>query len=148
MRRFPRERGRRGFTLVEITVAIGIFGIIMLGLAAVAGISARGGYSSRQRLRATYLVGHMLETLSSPSIVADADLSAFGDDDTRNHSTYPSGGVTENWAQTISMQMGSDAWGTIGVESGAPIPGKYRITVTVSWLFRGRTSSVTMMAVR
>lgn len=151
MKRLPWERGRRGFTLIEVTVALGIFAIVMLGLAAVAGISAQGGYASKQRLRATYLATRMLETLSSPDVVTDANLGFFDGDDTANPATYqadPTAAVTAEWAQTITTQMGPGAWGTIGVEQDQPTTGNSRITVTVSWPYRGRTVNVTMVAVR
>ena len=154
MRGLPQKCARRGFTLVEVTVTMGIFAIIMLGLAAVAGISVRGGYVSKQRLRATYLATWMLETISSPGIVANTtDLTLFNGDDTANPATYQNdvtGAITAEWAQMLTQQMGPGTRGTITVAAMTqPVAnGNFRITVTVTWPFRGRTGSVTMVAVR
>ncbi|MCL6613022.1 MAG: prepilin-type N-terminal cleavage/methylation domain-containing protein [Firmicutes bacterium] len=150
MKGLQQKRGRRGFTLVEITVALGIFAIVMLGLAAVAGISAQGGYASKQRLRATYLASQMLETLCSPSMVTQNDLRLFvNGDNTANPATYisdPTAAIIDAWAQNLTAQLGPGASGTIAVAQNAL--GNDLITVTVTWLLRGRNQSLTMVAVR
>lgn len=142
------DRRRRGFTLVEITVAIGLFGFIMLGLAAIASISSRGGYTSKQRTIATYLATQMLETLCAGNIPADdANMLAFDGVDTSN--TYPTGSIAAIWAEEIRTRLrNSDARGTIAVESNSPVAGKYRVTVEVFWPTRSGESSVTIVGVR
>lgn len=144
------DRRRRGFTLIEITVAMGLLAVIMLGLAATAGISTRGGAMSRRRTGATYLASQMLETLCAGNI---ANITTFnGDDTSLGVSTYPAGEETDLWGQRIVQQLGAGASGTIAVvgngDDPTVPPGKLRITVTVAWPLFGRNHSVQMVGVR
>ena len=144
------DRRRRGFTLIEITVAMGLLAVIMLGLAATAGISTRGGAMSRQRTRATYLASQMLETLCAGNI---ADITPFnGDDTSLAIPNYPVGEETDLWGQRIRQQLGDGASGTIGVVGNGADPtvppGKLRITVTVAWPLFGQDHRVQMVGVR
>lgn len=145
--------GRKGFTLVEVTVAMGILSFILLGLAAMAGISARGGVLSKQRTRATYLATQMLENLCDGNIT-EAMLLNYDNDNTADPSTYflDPASKTGEWANSISTQLQQDAFGTIDVArvdaSPDRITNRYRVTVTVTWFNRGQRNSVTIVGVR
>lgn len=125
---------------------MGILAIIMLGLAATAGISVRGGVSSRQRNRATYLASQMLETLIAGNLDNGAVL-AFNGDDTSVTETYPIGGLTDLWGRDIRAQLGDDASGSISVVEMEPA-GRLRITVTVRWRLRNQEYRVETVGVR
>ncbi len=150
------KRGGRGFTLVEVTVAMGLMAFILLGLAATAGLSARGGRLSRQRNEATYLATQMLETLCANPIPGGIqDITLFNGDDTSQApgaATYPAGGATDLWGQQIRTQLGSGARGTISVAGNAAdatVPvGRWRLTVTVIWPLFGDNHQVQIVGVR
>lgn len=152
MQRFSRKGGgaTRGFTLVEIAVAMGLLAIIMLGVAATVGISTRGGVMSRQRTRATYLATQMLETLCAGNI---ADITSFdGDDTSLAVPNYPAGGETDLWGQRIRTQLGNDANGIINVAGNAMDPtvpaGRLRVTIEVNWRLNRQNHRVQMVGMR
>ena len=124
---------------------MGLLAVIMLGLAATAGISARGGVMSKKRISATYLATRMLETLCAGNI---ADITPFNDDDTSDSATYPAGGVTDAWGQEIRDRLDPNANGTITVQANQPSTGKFRVTVTVWWTVQNRTSSLQIVGMR
>ncbi|MBX6331173.1 MAG: prepilin-type N-terminal cleavage/methylation domain-containing protein [Gemmatimonadaceae bacterium] len=94
-RRAPRRRARRGFTLIELVVAIMIMTVGVLGLASTATVVARQLGGAAQQTIAANVAARRLELLRSRHCTALASGSAV----TR--------GMTEHW----------------GVASAVPIPG-------------------------
>lgn len=56
-------RAQRGFTLLEVMIALLIFGVGLLSVAALQGVSKRANYEALQRTTASYLAMDMLERM-------------------------------------------------------------------------------------
>ena len=56
-------RSQRGFTLLEVMIALLIFGVGLLSVAALQGVSKRANYEALQRTTASYLAMDMLERM-------------------------------------------------------------------------------------
>lgn len=70
-----RHRRRRGFSLIEMLVALAVFGLAVLGLLNLAGESTRSAVAIEERV----LAGVVADNLAVEAMVADADeLSAMG----------------------------------------------------------------------
>ena len=54
-RGLPASRSQGGFTLLEVMIALLIFGVGLLSVAALQGVSKRANYEALQRTTASYL---------------------------------------------------------------------------------------------
>src|SRR5215813_9472696 len=102
-----------GFTLIEAMVALVVFSIGILGLAALAPIGSRAVSSAGRLTRASELCSNTAENLLALPY-DDADLTSGAHNDPGN--PYP-GTYYVSW----------------DVEDDQPVPNSKRITVTVRW---------------
>ena len=120
-----RVRSRAGFTLVEIMIAMLVFGAVVIGLAQ----AIPQGMSAREKARrlsvATFLAKGQMEELRSATF-SDPDLAAGVHVDPRNP-IQP--GFRRQWT----------------VEDNTPISGMKRVTVRVSFQSTSPDSQVVLV---
>jgi general secretion pathway protein I len=105
-----RKKNQAGFTLVEVLVAMAIFGIAVLGLAMSATSVIRANQTGLVETTAANIAQDKLEELKS-----------------KTAANIISGGPT---VQTINGEAFTCTW---TVTSGSPVSGMKRIVVTVTW---------------
>ena len=74
-----RFDGQRGFTLLEVMIALLIFGVGLLQVAALQAVAKRANYESIQRTTASHLAFDMLERMRANSAAVDTYSSAAGE---------------------------------------------------------------------
>jgi prepilin-type N-terminal cleavage/methylation domain-containing protein len=131
-----RRKDKRGFTLLEILVAVTILGFGLLAVGTGEGLSVTNSRSGRDISLATAAAEEIVELMRRNY----ANRSSYGGFDTTNAATRPSAVGTlrndyDSWKIQIErilpygLQGGR---GTVTVIPG-PLPSVQQITVTVSW---------------
>ncbi|MFN2433178.1 MAG: prepilin-type N-terminal cleavage/methylation domain-containing protein [Gemmatimonadota bacterium] len=123
-RRPQRLRPSRGFTLVEIMVAILLVGVGLMGLAAISTTVSRANAQSGTLTAATGLAQERVERFRT-----DAFASIANGSDTRDLDGVR---YTRTWTVTNDV----------------PAVGLKTIVVTVSWTSRGQTRSTSLRTIR
>lgn len=123
----PAWRDKKGFTLVEVLVAMMIMGIGILGFMALQTAAVTTRVQARNMTTATELTSSLLDELMRmrPDVLLD---------DSRSRTrTISSGGrsYTQNWI----------------VLNNQPVGGLITITAQTSWSDKSRTRSVSLSAV-
>lgn len=130
-RRPPSGFLRRGFSLLEVLIAILIFSVGMLGLAALQGFSVKSNQSSNFRTQATALAYMIIDRMrANQQGVLNGEYLA---DYTTIACTYGavsfsrmSGGDVASWRQQLACQL-PDGQGRI------TFPGGGTVTVAIKW---------------
>ena len=120
----PVARGGRGFTLVELIVAVFLIGVGLMGLAALSTSVSRANHQSSSLTTASALAQDRLEAFRAEPYAA---MASGGDTRTVDGLAY-----TRTWTVT----------------EDDPEPGLKTIAVTVSWTARGRSHSTTLRTIR
>jgi len=107
-------KGEKGFTLIEVLVAMIVLAIGILGLAPMLVISMQGNQFSREITEATYLAQDRLEQLRNQTVISPIPYSEY------------SFSLNGEYTRTVDV---SDR----NVDNSIP-PGVYRMTVNVSWI--------------
>lgn len=135
-------RSQRGFTLIEVLVAVVVLGIGLTGMAGLQIISMRSGQQAYQRTQATFLAYDVLDRMRAnvPAARAGDYDTDFADDVTALPLCFGIGAdctTTEFadhdrrlWRQslTASLPAGSGAVAT------ALVAGQTQVTITVQWV--------------
>lgn len=128
MSRDRAARASRGFTLVEVMVALIIFAVGMLSLAMLMPAGTRGVRKAGQNTRGSELAASSIEhLLATPYDHPDLDLGAHNDPANPYDGKY-----FVSWA----------------VDTGQPIVNCKRITVTVRWPSAASLTNVRLIGVR
>jgi general secretion pathway protein I len=133
LRRSVHRTGERGFSLIEVVVALALLGIVL----GVLSDSLRTGLSSASRAAA----------IEPPLAVAQAKLAAVG-------VTEPlaAGGTKGEDARGIQWQVSVDEYTDDAIDappSDAPgVPKLYRVRVTVTWQQGGAPRSLSLASLR
>ncbi len=122
--RQPRRAHRRGFTLVEMMVAILLIGVGLMGLAALSSTVTRANVQSASLTTASSLAQERMERFRT-----DAYTGIASGSDTR-------------------LQDGIVYTRTWTVTDNDPAVGLKTVTVTVSWTSRGKPHSTTLSTIR
>ena len=122
--RQPRRTPRRGFTLVEMMVAILLIGVGLMGLAALSTTVTRANVHSASLTAASSLAQERMERFQT-----DAYEGIVSGSDTRLQD-----GILYTRAWTVT--------------NNAPEVGLKTVIVTVSWTTRGKPHSTTLSTIR
>ena len=122
--RRPPPRRSRGFTLVEMIVAILLIGVGLMGLAAISSTVTRANVQSSALTAGSALAQERIERLRTEAYSAIVD----GND------TREVDGVTYTRAWVVT--------------NDTPAVGLKTVAVTVSWNERGRAHSTTLRTIR
>lgn len=93
-----KHRNSKGFSLIEILVAVLILGIGLLGVAAMQVMSLQNVTSSESRTHATLLANELGELARvQPNAINDFDVDRTGD--------CPASGVLEIWCRSLQQAL-------------------------------------------
>jgi prepilin-type N-terminal cleavage/methylation domain-containing protein len=91
-----RPRSREGYTLVEVIIAILVFGVGVLGLAASSGVVAKAGVANTARERAGRMAASRIELVHSQCRNATSG-------EERSHQVYSQWVVAPSSISTVSV---------------------------------------------
>ena len=140
-RRMPQRPGRpRGFTMIEMLVALVVLAVGMLGVAILFGISLHSGSSAISRMQAVNLAADLADRIRANRRAGDAPNNAYGGAAADNHCTgagaascTPAQMAADDlyhWQRRLSQAIaGGTATGTVVVTAGTP----QTYTILVSW---------------
>ncbi|MCB1554237.1 MAG: type IV pilus modification protein PilV [Xanthomonadales bacterium] len=113
-----RSTRSRGFSLIEILIAILVMALGMLGIAALQATSlrnAQSAYESSQGVMLTYSIIEAMRANRSAAIIGNYDLTSY------TCAAPAGGGVVENdlrdWITNLQSSLGSSACGRIECNS-------------------------------
>jgi len=136
-RKLPLQKNGKGFTLVEILIAILLLVIALVGLASVTVSVIKGNDLSRMVTTATTLAKDKMEQLKNLSTTS----AGYGALDTL---------ALTDGSQTVLETVYTRAWTVGAVGTTAPdndTTRMKRITVTVTWIWNGQSHNVTLEAI-
>ena len=120
----PSKRLRRGFSLIEVLVAVLVLSLGLLGLAGLQMASMKFNHSAHQRTDAVTLASDIFDCIRSNKVAASSYVISA--------SATPTAGTVAgddltNWRTRITMALGASATGAVASDA----EGKY--TVTITW---------------
>ena len=148
----PQRPARpRGFTMIEMLVALVVLAVGMLGVAILFGISLHSGSSAISRMQAVNLAADIADRIRANRRAGDGAQNAYGGAAADSGCTG-SGAVScspaqmaaddlYHWQRQLSRAIaGGTATGTVVVTAGTP----QTYTITVSWNERAGTGVTTL----
>ena len=151
--------GDKGFTLLEVLIAIVILSIGLLSVAAMQTTAILGNVSAMNRSRAIGLAEEMADRIrvnagDTPNIYncIDTDIpgatavNATPCATSGRPASDPAMGDYDQWRARLSTSGLPNAFGTVAVQMDSPISKTATITVTVTWGI-GATGSVTFTTI-
>lgn len=140
----PQPGGQKGFTLIEVMIAITIFAIGMLAMAKMQINSIQGNYGARGTTEASTLAQSKVEELRSLPFGSAALIDTDGD---------LAAGLNDATAATADGNQQVTIYGTNytifwNVVNNSPNASSTTIRVIVAWLDRARARTLSMDCVR
>ena len=136
-RKLSPQKNGKGFTLVEIMIAILLLVIALVGLASVTVSVIKGNDLSRMVTTATTLAKDKMEQLKNLSTTS----AGYGALDTL---------ALTDGSQTVLETVYTRVWTVGAVGTTAPdndTTKMKKITVTVTWIWNGQSHNVTLEAI-
>ena len=131
-----RNSNCRGFSLIEVMVALAILSFGLLGVAAMQGVAIQGNAFAKDITVATSAAQEILERIrlhATSRIV----LSAYDGMNTANTATAPATNPARSdylaWQQQLATLKLPSGSGTIDVQFDSPAPEMSTVTATVRW---------------
>lgn len=121
-----KNRAHKGFSLIEVLVAMVVLSLGLLGLAALQMTSLRFNQSSQMRTQATILASDIFDCMRANRNAANLGqyASAFTAGPPAGASIYEQD--LRNWKNRITSLLGATAQGEA---AGPDAEGKYRVTI-------------------
>jgi len=148
------RRSDRGFSLIEVTIAIGVLASVLLSIASMFIMGGRQVKTGKTITEATVLAQDLMEQFDKESFTSLwTNLGAASTDTTRTVLSTTTGSAIVGWQTEIARKL---AGGTASVTIDAMGPGTpnfgtaagIRVTVLLSWNELGRPQSVRLSTVR
>ena len=138
-------KNKKGFTLLEVLVAIVIVSIGLLAAAAMQTTAITGNTSAMNRTYALGLAEEMVDRVrvnagNTPIIYSGINTSGVCG------GSEPALGDCTQWQARLQASALPNAFGTVAVQMDSPIPKAATITVTVTWGI-GATGSATFTTI-
>lgn len=146
---------QRGFSLLEVMIALVIFSIGLIGLAGLQSASMSYNHSAYLRSQATYLAYNILDKMrANPAAAENGNYEiAYADTGTSNACYYNTAGTCNTvqlaqtdifeWKQAINTLPGGQGQVVASLSSGVRI-----YTVTMQWTDPASPSNTTLITVR
>jgi type IV pilus assembly protein PilV len=137
------NRAAKGFSIVEVLVALVVLGVGMLGIAGLYVVSLRSSGSAISRMQAVNLASDLADRIRANRNARDAYADEAADHECVGAEAACSAAdmATHDlflWQQQIAATLGSTATGTVEV-AAAGTPTLRRYTITVQWNEPGQT---------
>lgn len=135
-RRVPRGcASARGFSLIEVLIALVVLAIGLLGLGLLQTLNLRYTQSANQRTVATTLAGELLDTIRTNRSMAGAYVMSASDFTTKPTRETGCGSIAnltaaanaERWRCEVMEKLGDDAFAVVNVNAAR------EISVTITW---------------
>lgn len=147
MRYYGIYKNNKGFTLIEVMIAIVILTIGLLALVSVTVMVIKGNSLSKMMTTATTLAKDQLETIKNSSQTDDTSFNSIVDSSWSDVTDFPG----YQWQQTVTTITGNSSC-TAAVTpyaccTGSAIgkcPDRKNVTMKVRWLWLGIWHDVTL----
>ena len=146
------RNGERGFSLVEVVIAIGVLAGVLLSICSMFILGGRQLKGGKTMTEATALAHDIMETFDKLSFASMyTTFGAAATDTTKSVSSTGSSNPITPWQTEIARKLeGGSATARLdqvgGTNFGSAIG--IKMTVTVSWNELGRAQSVTLSTIR
>ncbi len=135
---FMNNFNQKGFTLVEVLVAVAIVSIGLLAVASMQSTAIKGNLSTKDATIAVQFAEEMIDRIRANAGDSPGNYNGI---DTNNSCTTPAGlvdpvlGDCTQWRAGLvaATGLGTSARGTVTVTDDSPITKTAAITVTVTW---------------
>ena len=146
----------RGFSLIEVTMAMGLLATVLISIASLFILGGRQVHAGRSTTSATALGQTIMERIDQ---LPYSEIYAYFGGTTASTSlsvaTTTTGNNANQWQAEFASRLGTSASATIGVTPlGSALPlnmgsaSALRVRVTVNWTEMGRSKSVSLQTVR
>lgn len=149
-----KARGARGFSLVEVIIAIGVLAGLLLSIATMFILGGRQVKNGKTITQATALVQDIMEEYDRSSFTGlYTGLGAASTDTTRTVVSTTTGSPLQAWQTEIARKLNNGA-ATVTIDAvgnGTPNFGTaagIRLTVAISWNELGQAHAVRMSTLR
>ena len=148
------QRGERGFSLIEVTIAIGVLASVILSIASMFILGGRSVKTGKTVTEATALAQDIMEEFDKESFSALwVNFGAASTDTTKSAVSTTTGSIVAPWQTEIIRKL-SNGTATATLDAMGPGTPNFgaaagiKITVIVSWNELGRAQSVRLATVR
>ncbi len=153
-----RSRGpsERGFSLIEVTLALGLLATVLISIATLFILGGKQVKGGKNRTAAAAITHQIMERIEQKTYTET--YTYFGGTDASTSlsvSTTTTGNNAEQWQAEIAEKLGPQASGTITVTpvgTASPLnmgtSEALRVRVTVSWSEMGRGKNLSLEAIR
>ena len=149
-----REKGERGFSLVEVVIAIGVLAGVLLSICSMFILGGRQLKTGKTVTEATTICHAIMESFDSLSFTAlYTTFGAAATDTTMTVSSTTTGSAIQSWQTEIARKLDNGVATVTIIPRGPGTPNfgtaaGIRMTVTVTWTELARPQSVSLSTVR
>lgn len=149
-----RGRDERGFSLVEVVIAIGVLAGVLLSICSMFILGARQLKTGKTMTEATTICHAIMESFDNLSFTAlYTTFGAAASDTTMTVTSTTTGSAVASWQAEISRKLDSGVATVTILPQGPGTPNfgtatGIRMTVTVTWTELARPQAVSLSTVR